>query len=74
MSITNHVVQHGMTIGTAKVISNDILPKGASIPGRALASLGYVTIHNTGLIDVKANNFHRALKKENASKNGRQAS
>lgn len=74
MSITNHVVANGITIGTAKVISNDILPKGASIPGRALASIGYVTIHNTGLVDVKANNFHRSLKRENALKNGREAS
>ena len=74
MSISNHVVKNGITIGTAKVISNDILPKGASIPGRALKSIGYITLHNTGLVDVKANNFHRSLKRENALTNGRQAS
>ena len=49
-------------IGSAKVISNDLLPKGASIPGRTLASISHITIHNTGLVDVKANNFHRSLK------------
>lgn len=61
-------------IGNANVITNDLLPKGASIPGRTLASINYITIHNTGLVDVKANNFHRSLKRENALKNGRQAS
>lgn len=61
-------------IGNAKVITNDLLPKGASIPGRTLASISYITIHNTGLVDVKANNFHRSLKRENALTNGRQAS
>lgn len=74
MSITNHVVKHGMTIGTAKVISNDLRTKGSAVPGRALASIGYVTIHNTGNVDVKANNFHRALKTQNSMSNGRQAS
>lgn len=67
-------IANGKTIGTAKVISNDILPKGSSIPGRKLASIGYITLHNTGLVDVKANNFHRSLKRENALSNGRQAS
>lgn len=74
MSITNHVLKHGMTIGTAKVTSNDLRTKGSSVPGRLLASIGSLTIHQTGLIDVKANNFHRALKNENSAKNGRQAS
>lgn len=74
MSISNHAVKNGITLGTAKVIANDILPKGASIPGRALNSIGYVTMHNTGLVDVKANNFHRSLKRENALTNGRKAS
>lgn len=74
MSITNHVLQNGLTIGTAKVISNDIRTAGSSVPGRLLASIGSVTIHNTGLIDVKSNNFHRALKTQNSTKNGRQAS
>lgn len=67
-------IANGKIIGTAKVISNDILPKGSSIPGRKLASIGYITLHNTGLVDVKANNFHRSLKRENALSNGRQAS
>lgn len=74
MSITNHVLKNGMTIGTAKVISNDLRTAGTSVPGRLLASIGSVTIHNTGLIDVKANNFHRALKNANSDKNGRKAS
>lgn len=74
MSITNHVVKHGITIGTAKVISNDLRTKGSAVPGRALASIGYVTLHNTGLVDVKANNFHRSLKTQNSLSNGRQAS
>ena len=67
-------ITHGKTIGTAKVISNDLIPKGASICGRKLQSIGYITLHNTGLVDVKANNFHRSLKRENALPNGRQAS
>ena len=74
MSITNHVVKHGITVGTAKVISNDIRTKGSAVPGRLLNSIGYVTIHNTGNIDVKANNFHRALKNQNSLSSGRQAS
>lgn len=67
-------ITHGKTIGTAKVTSNDLIPKGASICGRKLASISYITLHNTGLVDVKANNFHRSLKRENALTNGRQAS
>lgn len=67
-------ITHGKTIGTAKVISNDLIEKGASICGRKLASIGYITLHNTGLVDVKANNFHKSLKRENALTNGRQAS
>lgn len=74
MSISNHVVKHGITIGSAKVISNDLRTKGSSVPGRTLASIGYVTLHNTGLVDVKSNNFHRSLKRENSASNGRQAS
>lgn len=74
MSITNHVVQNGMTIASAKVVSNDLRTAGSAVPGRALASIGYVTIHNTGLVDVKANNFHRSLKTQNSDANGRQAS
>lgn len=67
-------ITHGKTIGTAKVVSNDLVPKGASVCGRKLLSIGYITLHNTGLVDVKANNFHRSLKRENALTNGRQAS
>lgn len=74
MSITNHILQNGITLGTAKVVSNDIRTAGSAVPGRTLQSIGYVTLHNTGLVDVKANNFHRALKNENSAKNGRQAS
>lgn len=68
------IITHGKTIGTAKVTSNDLVPKGASVCGRKLLSIGYITLHNTGLVDVKANNFHRSLKRENALTNGRQAS
>ena len=68
------ILTNGKTIGTAKIISNDLIPKGASIPGRKLQAIKYITLHNTGLVDVKANNFHRSLKRENALKNGRQAS
>ena len=71
--ITNHILKHNVAIHKATVTSNDILPKGASIPGRT-QSIKYITIHNTGLYDVKANNFHRSLKRENALTNGRQAS
>lgn len=67
-------ITHGKTIGTARVISNDLVPKGASVCGRKLQSISYITMHNTGLVDVKANNFHRSLKRENALTNGRQAS
>lgn len=67
-------ISNGKIIGTAKVISNDILSKGSSIPGRKLASIGYITLHNTGNVNVKANNFHRSLKRENALTNGRKAS
>lgn len=74
MTITNHVLKNGMTIGTAKVISNDLRTKGTAVPGRLLNSIGSVTIHNTGLVDVKSNNFHRALKTQNSLSNGRQAS
>lgn len=68
------IITNGKKIGTAKVISNDLVPKGASVCGRKLASINYITLHNTGLVDVKANNFHRSLKRENALTNGRQAS
>lgn len=74
MSITNHVLKHGATLGTAKVISDDIRTKGSAVPGRTLASIGYVTLHNTGNVDVKSNNYHRALKTQNSLSNGRQAS
>ena len=68
------IIANGKTIGTAKVISNDLVPKGASVCGRKLQSITYITLHNTGLIGTKANNFHRSLKRENALTNGRQAS
>lgn len=68
------VIKHGKTIGTAKVISNDLIPKGSAICGRKLQSISYITIHNTGNLDVKSNNYHRALKNQNALPNGRQAS
>lgn len=70
----SYILKHGSKLGNATVISNDVLGKGTSIPGRTLASISYITGHNTGLVDVKANNFHRSLKRENALTNGRQAS
>lgn len=72
--ITNHTLKHNTAIHKAKTISNDLLPTGTSICGRKLQTINYITIHNTGLYDVKANNFHRSLKRENALANGRQAS
>jgi N-acetylmuramoyl-L-alanine amidase CwlA len=74
MSITNHVLKNGITIGSAKVISNDLRTKGAAVPGRTLQSISYITLHNTGCVDVKANNFHRSLKTQNNTVGGRQAS
>ena len=71
--ILNHILKHNVAIHKATVISNDILPKGTSIPGKNL-SIKYITIHNTGLYDVKSNNFHRSLKRENGLSNGRSAS
>ena len=70
----SYTLKHGSTIGTAKVISNDLLPKGRAIPARKLNSIGSVTLHMTGNTDVKANNYHRALKNQNALPDGRQAS
>ena len=74
MSISNHVLKNGTKIGTATVISNDLRSKGSAVPGRVLNSISSVTMHNSGLVDVKANNFHRSLKNQNALSNGRQAS
>lgn len=68
------ILKHGAKIGTATVISNDLLQKGSAICGRKLETISYITLHNTGNVDVKANNFHRALKNQNALPNGRQAS
>ena len=74
MSISNHVIKNGITLGSAKVISNDLRSKGSAVPGRALSSIGYITLHNTGVVDVKANNFHRSLKTQNDKTNGTKAS
>ena len=71
--ITNHILKNNVAIHKATVISNDIFPKGTSIPGRT-QSIKYITIHNTGNYDVKANNYHRNLKTQNSSPSGRQAS
>lgn len=72
MTITNHKIKHGMKIGTATVYANDFIPKGDGIPGRTLASIGYITIHNTGVNNAPAKNFHASLK--NSNKSGRKAS
>ncbi len=70
----SNILKNGITIGKAKVISNEVNKPGASLPNRKLLSTSHITIHNTGLVDVKANNFHRSLKRENSTKGGRQAS
>lgn len=72
--VTNNVINQGITLNKAKVFSNDILPAGKVVPGRALASISSITIHNTGVDDVPANNFHRSQKNQNTSSNPRQAS
>ena len=68
------ILKHNKTIGSATVISNDLIPKGSANPNRKLQAINSITLHNTGCVDVKANNFHRSLKRENALTNGRQAS
>ena len=72
MGISNYRIDNGSIVGTATVHSNDFIPAGDGIPGRKLASLSYVTIHNTGVDNAPANNFHSSLKNSNQS--GRQAS
>lgn len=72
--VTNNIINNGITLNKAVVHSNDILPAGKVVPGRALASISYITIHNTGLDDVPANNFHRSQKNQNVSSNPREAS
>lgn len=61
------VIKNGLTIGTAKVISNTLLKAGAMIPN-AKITVKYVTAHNTGNWDVPANNYYRSLKRQNESK------
>ena len=68
------ILKNGEQLGKAKIISNATISSGASVPGRKLQSISYITLHNTGLVDVKANNFHRSLARENKLSNGRQAS
>lgn len=68
------ILKNGEQLGKAKIISNAVISSGASVPGRKLKSISYITLHNTGLVDVKANNFHRSLARENKLSNGRQAS
>lgn len=70
----SNILTNGSKIGNAKVISNEVNKAGAAVPGRKLATIGYITMHQTGVIDVKANNFHRSLKRENGTNGGRQAS
>ena len=70
----SYKLKHGTKLGAATVISNDIRTKGTAVPGRKLQSISYITIHNTGLVDVKANNFHRSLKTQNNASDGRKAS
>lgn len=67
------ILKHGMTLHKAKVFSNDILPKGSSIPNQTIKPTE-IAIHNTGNWNVPSINYHKSLKRENALSNGRQAS
>lgn len=70
--ITNHIIKHGIKIGNATVYSNDFLGKGKVWTG-AKNELKYITIHNTGVIDTGALNFHKSQKQNNKG-TGRDAS
>ena len=67
------IIKHGITLNKAKVFSNDILPKGRCIPNEKITP-SEIAIHNTGNWDVPSVNYHKSLKRENATTNGRQAS
>ncbi len=70
----SNILTNGSKIGNATVISNAVLGKGTAVCGRKLVSIGYITLHNTGMVDVKSNNFHRSLANQNKDPKGRQAS
>lgn len=66
------ILKHGSTIGNAKV-TVDLLPKG-SVSTQTKNSETSVTIHNTGVWDVPAENFNRSIHSVNKNPFGRQAS
>lgn len=60
-NITNGVVKNGITIGKAKVISTDLLKQGHMIPYKSFTPTS-ITVHETDLPDVKAEQFYKSLK------------
>lgn len=66
-------ITHGKILNKAKVYSNDLLGKGASIPYTTITPTE-IAVHNTGNWDVPSVNYHKSLKRENGLPNGREAS
>ena len=66
--IKDGIIKNGLKINDATVVSNDILGKGYSIPGRLLKGILYITIHNPSCPNSDAKTLHTALK--NANKQG----
>ncbi|MEG0908759.1 MAG: N-acetylmuramoyl-L-alanine amidase [Bacilli bacterium] len=66
--ITNNKIQNGTKIGTAVVYSNDFLGRGKVWTGTT-NSLKFITIHNTGVVNViTGKNFHGAQRSNNLGK------
>lgn len=61
------VIKNGTKIGSATVVSKNLLKPGAMIPNKKMTPTS-VTIHNTDCWDVPANNFYRSLKRQNETK------
>lgn len=72
-SIKNHVLVNGTKIGSATVVSNDLLKKGHVIPGTTITPTS-VTFHQTACIDVDAPTMHKSLKNANSDTSRRVAS
>lgn len=62
--IKESILVDGSKIGSAKVISNDLLKKGSCISGEKIKPTA-VVIHQTGCIDVDADKMHESLKNAN---------
>lgn len=58
--IKNHVLVNGTKIGSATVISNELIGKGSCIPGTKITPTS-VTFHQTDCIDTDAPRMHLAL-------------